>query len=87
MSRTLAERATDPAWWLEQGLHVLIGGAAAAATAVGSAILAAVLAALWLAVVREFDQRPVHSWGDLLVDVLFTVVGGLSVGCLVWAVF
>lgn len=86
MARPLSERAKDPAWWIEQGLHFLIGSAAAAVMAVGSPILGGVLAAMWIASVREFDQRPVQSWGDTLVDWGCTVLGGLVVGLVIWGV-
>lgn len=86
MSRTLAERMSDWRWWGEQGLHVLVGGAAAATMAVGSPILGGALAAMWIASVREFDQRPIQSWGDTIIDWVCTVVGGIAVGLIIWAV-
>lgn len=86
MSRTLAERMTDWRWWGEQGLHFLIGSAAAAVMAVGSPILGGALASMWIASVREFDQRPVQSWGDTLFDWACTVVGGIVVGLIIWGV-
>lgn len=86
MSRTLAERAKSLAWWGEEALHILVGGAAAAVIAIGSPILGGVLAALWVAVLREWEQRPVASWGDLIVDVACTVFGGLAVGLIIWGV-
>lgn len=83
MSRTLSERAQDWKWWAEQALHFVIGSAAAAVMAVGSPILGGVLSAMWIASVREFDQRPVQSWGDTLVDWACTVIGGLVVGLII----
>jgi hypothetical protein len=49
-------------------------------------LLHVVCAALWLGTVREFDQRPVASWGDLAADMAFTVLGGLAVGLIIWGV-
>jgi hypothetical protein len=86
MSRPLSERVKDWRWWLDQLLHVAIGGVAAAAVAVPIAAVGAVCAALWLGTVREFDQRPVASWGDLAADMAFTALGGLAVGLIIWGV-
>ena len=44
------------------------------------------LAAVWVAVLREWEQRPVASWGDLAVDVACTVMGGIGMGLIVWGV-
>lgn len=86
MSKTLAERAKDWKWWLEEGLHVVVGAVAASVLWIGSPILAGTLAALWAAGLREYEQRPVDDWGDLAVDVVCTVVGGLAMGLIVWGV-
>lgn len=84
MARTLTERAKDVWWWLEQAAHFGIGSISAAMLSIGSPILAGVLAALWVALMREYEQRPVNSWGDLVVDVAATALGGLFVGLVVW---
>lgn len=86
MSRTLTERVRDWRWWLDQALHVAIGAVAASVLWVGQPILAGVLAAIWVAALREYEQRPVASWGDLAVDVLATAVGGLAMGLVIWGV-
>lgn len=81
MPRSLAERAMDPIWWGEQGLHMVLGAVAALPAAWGPLPwLTCPLAALLVAVVREYEQRPVASWGDLAVDVSATLLGGLVVG-------
>ena len=79
MTRTLAERAADPFWWGEQFAHLAIGFAPAFLAALlyrTNPVLGGVFLGLWVAGLREFEQRPVGSWGDLLVDVGFTVAGG-----------
>lgn len=87
MSRTLSERVTDWRWWGEQGLHVCLGGATAAFTMIGNPIAACTSAAAWLATVRELiDQWPVDSWGDMAIDWVCTVLGGLALGVIIWAV-
>lgn len=86
MSRTLTERVSDPWWWAEQAAHVGLGAVAASVLWLASPILAGVLAALWVAILREWEQRPVASWVDLAVDVACTVVGGLVMGLAVWGV-
>lgn len=87
MSRTLRERARDWRWWGEQLLHFVAIGAAPFALAFWVAQAAHPVAggaagAAWIAGVREFEQRPVGSWGDLLVDVAFTIAGGATAGAL-----
>lgn len=86
MSRTMAERVRDWRWWAEQALHAAIGAVAASVLWLASPVLAGVLAALWVAALREWEQRPVASWGDLAVDVACTVLGGLAMGLAVWGV-
>lgn len=86
MSRPLSERVKDPWWYLEQAAHILIGATAAAVLWVPFPILAGGLAALWVAILREVEQRPVGSWGDLAVDVACTLIGGLAIGLAVWGV-
>jgi len=87
MARSLAERALDPVWWGEQALHFLLGGVAALPAVWGPlAPLTGACAALIVAVAREYEQRPVGSWGDLAADVAFTVAGGALIGgIVVWA--
>lgn len=86
MPRTLAERARDPLWWGEQALHAVLGGVAALPAVWGPLpLLTGTCAALIVAVAREWEQRPVASWGDLAVDVAATVAGGLLVGGIVYA--
>lgn len=86
MARTIAERVKDVRWWCEAAAHYGLGAVAAGVVAVGSPILGGVLAALWLALVREFDQRPVESWPDAVIDVAAGILGGLTVGLVIWAV-
>lgn len=86
MSRPISERVTDPAWWGEQALHVALGGATAALTAIGHPVAACTAAAVWLASWREYEQRPIDSWADTAIDWLFTVLGGLLLGVVIWAV-
>lgn len=86
MSRPLYKRMQDGFWWLEQAAHVAIGAAAAAVLWIGQPIVAGLVAAAWVAILREWEQRPVNSWGDLAVDVAATLVGGIAMGCAVWAV-
>lgn len=82
MPRSLAERARDWRWWGEQVAHLLLGAVAALPAAWGPLPwLTCPLAALLVAVIREYEQRPVASWGDLAVDVAATLLGGLVVGC------
>ena len=66
--------------------HILLGGATAAFTAIGNPIGAAIGAAAWFATVREAEQWPIESWADTAIDWVFTVIGGLAVGVLIWAV-
>lgn len=86
MSRPLSERIRDPIWWAEQAAHIGLGAVAASVLWIGQPIVAGVLAALWVAVLREYEQRPVGSWGDLAVDVAATLIGGLAMGLAVWGV-
>lgn len=86
MSRPLSERVQDWRWWAEQAAHMALGAVAAGIYAVGQPIVAGLAAALWLALVREWDQRPVESWGDATVDVAATALGGIGIGLLIWAV-
>lgn len=86
MTRTMRERVQDWRWWAEQGLHLAIGAVAAAVLWIAQPILAGLLAAAWVAVLREWEQRPVSSWADLAVDVACTALGGLGMGLVVWAV-
>lgn len=86
MSRPISERVTDFYWWLEQGAHIVLGGTAAAFTAIGNPIGAGTAAAAWLAFWREWEQRPIESWPDTILDWLFTTIGGLVIGLVVWAV-
>lgn len=87
MPRTLGDRARAPMWWAEQGAHVLLGGLAALPAVWGPLpFLAGACAALIVAGAREYEQRPVESWGDLAVDVACTVTGGAVVGGIVYAV-
>lgn len=87
MSRPLSERVRDWRYWvIDQALHLVIGGVAASVLWLASPILAGVLAALWVAVLREREQWPVASWGDLAIDVACTVLGGLAMGIVIWAV-
>lgn len=87
MPRTLAERVRDWRWWRDQGLHVLLGGLAALPAVWGPLpFLAGACAALIVAGAREYEQRPVESWGDAVVDVACTVAGGAIVGGIVYAV-
>lgn len=73
---------------LDQFLHIVACGAPPPAIVLGLQragfpgweIVAGGLAALWVAGLREFEQRPVNSWGDLLVDVAFCIIGGTLVG-------
>ena len=87
MARSLAERAKDPVWWWEQFLHFVLGGVAALPTIWGPLpLLTGACAALIVAAAREYEQRPVASWGDLAADVVFTVAGGALIGGIVaWA--
>lgn len=88
MSRTLAERARDWKWWGEQVLHLLFVAAPPTAAILGLhqagftgwQVAAGFLASSWIAGLREFDQRPVSSWGDMLVDLAFSIAGGTLVG-------
>lgn len=81
MARPMSERVRDPIWWAEQGAHFGLGAVAAIpAIWAPMPVLAAASAAFWLAAVREFDQRPVASWGDTVADVAFCVWGGVAVG-------
>lgn len=90
MPRTLLERWTESPWEQlgDQVAHLLFIGAPPAAIILGLhradfagwQIVAGGLAALWIAGVREFEQRPVGSWGDLFVDVAVTALGGALVG-------
>ena len=85
MPRTLAERAKDWRWWGEQVAHVVLGAVAALPAAwTPLPLVTAPCAALLLAGVREYEQRPVDSWGDLAVDVAATLLGGAIVGLAVW---
>ena len=81
MSRTLVERASDPIWYGEQVAHALLGAVAALPAAWGPLPwLTCPASALLLGVVREYEQRPVQSWGDTIVDTVATLLGGLVVG-------
>jgi len=90
MSRTLSERAQDPKWWGEQVLHALVVGAPPTAAVLGLheagfsgwQIVGGTLSAFWIGSVREFDQRPVDSLGDMLADLAFTTLGGTLCGLL-----
>ena len=86
MSRPLSERVRDPIYWLEQAAHFALGAVAAAVVAIPLAVVGGVCAALWLGAVREYEQLPVGSWGDLAIDMAFTVLGGLVVGLVIAAV-
>lgn len=79
----MLERVRDWKWWGEQALHAGLGAVAALPVILqGGAwpVWGSVAAASLLAGVREYEQRPVNSWGDLAADVAFTVAGGLAVG-------
>ena len=81
MARSLSERASDPIWYGEQVAHLLLGAVAALPAAWGPLPwLTCPLAALLLGVVREYEQRPVQSWGDTIMDVAATLLGGVLVG-------
>lgn len=80
MSRPLSERVRDPIYWAEQAAHFALGAVAAAVVAIPLAVVGGVCAALWLGAVREYEQLPVASWGDLIIDLVATVTGGLVVG-------
>ena len=81
MARSLAERARDWRWWGEQVAHALLGAVAALPAAWGPLPwLTCPASALLLGVVREYEQRPVQSWGDTIVDTVATLLGGLVVG-------
>ena len=81
MPRSLAARVRDWRWCGEQVAHALLGAVAALPAAWGPLPwLTCPLAALLVAVVREYEQRPVASWGDLAVDVAATLLGGVIVG-------
>ena len=86
MSRPLSERVKDWRWWLDQALHIGLGAVAASVLWIGQPIVAGAAAALWAALLREREQWPPGSWGDMIVDVLATVSGGLVMGLVVWAV-
>ena len=87
---TLAERWKKDPWKqvLDQFLHLVAIGAPPPAIVLGLSradffgweAVAGCLAALWVAGVREFEQRPVNSWGDLFVDLAFGILGGTLVG-------
>lgn len=81
MPRSLAERARDWRWWGEQVAHAILGAVAALPAVWGPLPwLLGPCAALLVAGVREYEQRPVGSWGDLAVDVGATVLGGVALG-------
>jgi hypothetical protein len=88
MTRTLAERARDPKWWGEQALHAFAIGAPPTAAVLGLheagfagwQVVGGALSAFWIGSVREFDQRPVESYGDMLADLAFTTLGGALCG-------
>jgi hypothetical protein len=86
MARTLSERIKDPFWWLEQAAHTALGGLTAVIFAIPTVILAAVVGAFWIGAVREFEQRPIENWADTVIDLAFTVLGGLAVGLIIWGV-
>jgi hypothetical protein len=86
----------DPGWYeslprwvrqtIDQTLHVAIGAIAASVLWIGHPILAGVLAALWVAAVREREQWPPKRVWDLVLDVCCTLLGGLLMGIVIWAV-
>lgn len=81
MARTLTERMKDWRWWGEQVAHVLIGAVVALPAVWGPLpAVTAVCAGILVAGIREYEQRPVGSWGDLAVDVAAVVLGSLAVG-------
>lgn len=87
MSRPLAERVRDPFWWGEQAGHVFLGAVFALPAVWGpQAPLTGACAAFLFGSWREWEQRPVESWGDTVADVVFTVAGGALIGGIVaWA--
>lgn len=86
MSRPISERVKDWRYWGEQVAHILLGGTTAAFTAIGHPVLACTSAAAWFATWREWMQRPVDSWADTAIDWVFTVLGGLVLGLIIWTV-
>jgi len=86
MARTLSERMKDWRWWGEQLAHILLGGATAAFTLIGNPIGACTAAAAWLGFWREYEQRPIQSWGDTIFDWSCTTLGGLVLGIVIWLV-
>ena len=88
---TLVERWREHPWRQarDQALHLLIGLVTAAASLgihhagfTGWQIVLGIIASLWVASLREFEQRPVGSWGDLFLDVAVTIVGGAVGGAI-----
>ncbi len=81
MSRPLSERVKDWRWWGEQVAHVVLGAVAALPAVWGPLpAVTALCAGILIAGVREYEQRPVGSWGDLAVDVAAVALGALAVG-------
>ena len=80
MPRSIAERARDPWWWFEQIAHAALGALVVAPMVWLPGPAGGALAGLVLALAREWEQRPVASWGDLSVDVAATVAGGALLG-------
>ncbi len=80
----MLERLRDAVWWGEQAAHFALGMAVAVPALWGPLpLVTAPIAALMVAVVREYEQRPVASWGDLAADVAFVMAGGLTAGGIV----
>lgn len=83
MGRSLADRWREHPWrqLRDQALHVVLGALAALPAVWGPLPwLCGGSAALVVAVAREWEQRPVQSWGDTSLDVGMTLLGGVVVG-------
>ncbi len=84
MSRPLSERVKDWRWWGEQVAHFILGAVAALPAVWGPMpITAGTCAAGLLAIVREYEQRPVGSWGDTIIDAVAVILGGFACGIIV----
>ena len=47
--------------------------------------LAGALSGLWAAALREYEQRPVERWWDLVLDVGVMTLGAAGAGLGLWA--